>query len=61
MDKVICDICGTSYPATADQCPICGCEKSAEAIMDEELGLGSDPAPAYKQRNRFLQQPRKPP
>ena len=48
MDKVICDICGTSYPATADQCPICGCEKSAETIMDEELGLGSDPAPVYK-------------
>ena len=48
MDKVICDICGTSYPATADQCPICGCEKPAETIMDEELGLGADPAPVYK-------------
>ena len=24
MNKVICDICGTSYPDTADQCPICG-------------------------------------
>lgn len=24
MNKIICDICGTSYPDTADQCPICG-------------------------------------
>ena len=24
MNKVICDICGTSYPDTAEQCPICG-------------------------------------
>ena len=39
MDKVICDICGTSYPATADQCPICGYEKSADPIMDEEFDL----------------------
>lgn len=25
MNKIICDICGTSYPETAQQCPICGC------------------------------------
>lgn len=24
MSKVICDVCGTSYPDTAAQCPICG-------------------------------------
>lgn len=24
MNKVICDICGTSYPENAEQCPICG-------------------------------------
>lgn len=24
MSKVICDICGTSYQETADNCPICG-------------------------------------
>lgn len=28
MNKVICDVCGTSYPETAQQCPICGCVKS---------------------------------
>ena len=25
MSKIICDICGTSYPETAKRCPICGC------------------------------------
>lgn len=24
MNKIICDICGTTYPDTAEQCPICG-------------------------------------
>ena len=24
MSKIICDICGTAYPETATQCPICG-------------------------------------
>lgn len=27
MSKVICDVCGTTYPETAEQCPICGCAK----------------------------------
>ena len=25
MSKLICDICGTSYPETAKRCPVCGC------------------------------------
>ena len=24
MNKVVCNICGTSYPESAKQCPICG-------------------------------------
>ena len=32
MSKIICDICGTSYPDTAGSCPICGCSK--DAAMD---------------------------
>lgn len=28
MSKIICDVCGTSYPETANQCPICGCAKA---------------------------------
>ena len=27
MSKIICDVCGTSYPETAAACPICGCAR----------------------------------
>ena len=37
MNKIICDICGTSYPDTADCCPICGCSRDAAASI-----LGGD-------------------
>ncbi len=30
MSKIICDVCGTSYPETATQCPICGCIRPGE-------------------------------
>lgn len=33
MSKIICDICGTSYPATAECCPICGCAPDAGADL----------------------------
>ena len=36
MNKVICDVCGTSYPETAQQCPICGCT-SGEGIRVVEV------------------------
>lgn len=32
MSKIICDVCGTSYPETANQCPICGCVRSGDAV-----------------------------
>ena len=31
MNKIICDVCGTSYPETANQCPICGCARPGDA------------------------------
>ena len=31
MNKIICDICGTSYPSSSDCCPICGCSSEASA------------------------------
>ncbi len=31
MSKIICDVCGTAYPETASQCPICGCAKAPNA------------------------------
>ena len=37
MSKIICDICGTSYPDTADCCPICGCSRNAAGSL-----LGGD-------------------
>ena len=36
MNKVICDICGTSYSDTATQCPICGCVRPAETVAVED-------------------------
>lgn len=30
MSKIICDICGTAYPDTASQCPICGSAAGAD-------------------------------
>lgn len=43
MSKIICEICGTKYPDTAEQCPICGYangfdEKTeAEEPVEEEV------------------------
>lgn len=43
MSKIICDICGTTYPDSADSCPICGCSRDAaseflgEDFLSEEL------------------------
>ncbi len=31
MSKVICDVCGTTYPETASVCPICGSAKNTTA------------------------------
>ena len=31
MSKIICDICGTSYPESAKQCPICGSVRPGDA------------------------------
>ena len=39
MNKIICDICGTTYPDTAQQCPICGyANESAELLAGETAG-----------------------
>ncbi len=36
MSKIICDVCGTAYPETAAQCPICGCAKAPGAQASGE-------------------------
>ena len=37
MEKIICDICGTTYPSSSESCPICGCSNDAAADL-----LGAD-------------------
>lgn len=50
MSKIICDVCGTRYPDSSNQCPICGCihnaeQKEAAAIVpEEELMVESHPS-----------------
>lgn len=59
MSKIICDICGTTYPETADCCPICGCSRDtaadllgedllSEEILEEPKGKGGKFAPKKK-------------
>ena len=37
MNKIICDICGTTYPSSAECCPICGCSTAdaADALVGD--------------------------
>lgn len=39
MSKIICDICGTTYPSSSDCCPICGCTNAdaADLLKDDVL------------------------
>ena len=38
MNKIICDVCGTDYPETAAQCPICGCASAgAQTAAGKEM------------------------
>lgn len=34
MNKVVCNLCGTSYPENATQCPICGQVRSADEATE---------------------------
>lgn len=44
MSKVICEICGTAYPDTENECPVCGFEKTETAeILEEEGTKASNP------------------
>lgn len=35
MSKIICDVCGTKYPDSAEQCPICGRVRDTGAEVQE--------------------------
>ena len=45
MSKIICDICGTAYPDTADQCPICGSAKQVDNKVASETVTESTDLP----------------
>lgn len=58
MNKVICDICGTSYPDTADQCPICGYsrELNGDNVLEDIAAPVTEefiPAPAVEEEDDF--------
>lgn len=48
MSKVICDVCGTSYPETATQCPICGCVRPADAPTVPEESAAAAASGTYQ-------------
>lgn len=49
MNKVICDVCGTSFPETSEQCPICGCAKlpTAQTVSVEDSQAAAEGTTAY--------------
>lgn len=49
MNKILCDVCGTSYPETAPQCPICGTAKTDA----NKTTTGAEPGYAYVKGGRF--------
>ena len=54
MSKVICDVCGTTYPETAAQCPICNSAKNSadQTAAGDGVG-GGDSGYAYVKGGRF--------
>ena len=46
MSKIICDICGTSYPETSEQCPICGtvCPVDISGVVADDNLHGVPPS-----------------
>ena len=64
MNKIICDICGTTYPSSAENCPICGCSNAAAAdllaadpisgeILDEETDFVVDSSVVSRKKEIF--------
>ena len=53
--KVVCDVCGTTFPETESCCPVCGCAKAPDAQMiEEETPVRQESANGYK-GGRFSQ------
>ena len=35
MSKIVCEVCGTSFPETSAQCPICGYVPTGDNVYTE--------------------------
>lgn len=55
MSKIICDVCGTTYPETASQCPICGCAKSADSrtVTGDKVSTEAESSYQFVKGGRF--------
>lgn len=47
MSKIICDVCGTAYPETTTQCPICGYVRPAESVGSVRASAGDNGSRTY--------------
>lgn len=47
MSKIICEVCGTRYPDSSEQCPICGCvnSKAPNAPVQQQVPVEEVEAP----------------
>lgn len=52
MSKIVCDVCGTRYPDTAEQCPICGHIRDAAGKTAEDVLIMDDARPEPHDRVR---------
>lgn len=54
MSKVICEICGTTYPDTENECPVCGFEKPETAeFAPEDIAVEESAAYNHVKGGRF--------
>lgn len=54
MSKIICDICGTTYPSSADSCPICGfSNQSGQALFDNDAAMNDILEESHGKSGRF--------
>ena len=53
MSKIVCDVCGTSYPDTTNQCPICGNIRSEAASVESSPAVQEADAYGYVKGGRF--------
>lgn len=60
MNKVICDICGTDYPASSDNCPICGSSREYAIPSENTTPSGMPEYIPEKSSKGFFSSARKP-